>query len=174
MKPGSRPMIAIIAGALLAPAAATAGETAAWYDRVEFAGDFRLRYESISEEQGTDRERGRFRGRFGLEAQAADDIRLVFRFATGDGSPVSTNLSFDDGFSAKDLHVDRAYVDWRLNDVWHVYGGKMKSPWFRSGGNALLWDSDLNPEGVAASFSSGRLFGSFAVRSEERRVGKEC
>lgn len=158
--------------AMLAGGPSTAQE-AAWYDRLDFSGDLRLRYESISEQQSADRDRARFRARFGFRAEATDDIQVIVRLATGDGSPVSTNLTFDDGFSAKDIRIDRAYVDWRITDAWHVSGGKMRRPWFRSGGNALLWDSDLNPEGIATSFESGRFFGSVAALSVSERSASD-
>ncbi|MBT8085908.1 MAG: hypothetical protein HKN35_14000 [Woeseia sp.] len=151
---------------VLAPAAAA---QSSWTDSIKLSGDTRIRYESIDAEGSDKRDRSRFRARFGLEARPADDLKLVFRFATGDGSPVSTNLTMDDGFSAKQILVDRAYVDWRVNDLWNVRVGKMKNPWFRAGGTPLVWDSDLNPEGVAALFKSENYFGSISVMSVEER-----
>jgi hypothetical protein len=153
---------------MLLPLAATA-DNSPWHERVDFSADLRLRYEAIREDQSADRDRGRFRGRFEVKAAAADDISLVLRLATGDGNPRSTNVTFGEGFSAKDIRIDRAYVNWHINDQWQFYGGKIKSPWFRAGGSALLWDSDLNPEGVAALFTSGLFFGSLsALQIEER------
>lgn len=130
-----------------------------WVKRTDFGGDLRLRWEGVYLQDAEDRTRGRFRTRFGFESEVHDDVKVVLRLATGGGNPVSTNQSFDDGFSLKDIGVDRAYVEWKANDNIRVFGGKMKSPWFRSGGNNLMWDSDLNPEGVAAAFSSGMFFG---------------
>ncbi|MGB5246369.1 MAG: putative porin [Woeseia sp.] len=146
---------------------------ASWTETIKLSGDTRVRYESIDAEGSANRDRSRFRARFGLEAKAADDIKLVFRLATGDGSPVSTNLTMDDGFSAKQILVDRAYVDWRLNDQWNVMAGKMKTPWFRAGGTPLLWDGDLNPEGIALLGDNGNFFGSLSAMSVEERSSSD-
>ncbi|MCB1844996.1 MAG: putative porin, partial [Halioglobus sp.] len=140
-----------------------------WPERTSFDGDFRLRYESIDAEGSPYRDRSRLRARLGIDVLAAEDIKFVFRLATGDGSPVSTNLTLDGGFSAKDILVDRAYVDWRLSEQWTLHGGKIKSPWFRAGGSSLIWDADLNPEGVAAHFRSGSFFASLAALPVEER-----
>ena len=142
---------------------------ATWPERISFDGDFRLRYESIDAEGSPGRDRSRFRARFGIAAKASEDIKLVFRLATGDGSPVSTNLTFDDGFSAKQIQVDRAYVDWSIDDRWNLRAGKMSMPWFRPGGTPLIWDGDLNPEGAALMWKSGPFFGSVALMAVEER-----
>lgn len=145
---------------LLCPAISSAEDDApTWVDSFEFSGDFRLRWEGIELEGVGDRRRGRFRSRFGFSADVQDDVKFVLRLATGDGNPVSTNQTFGDGFSLKDIAVDRAYVDWQANEQTRIFGGKMKSPWFRSGGNNLMWDSDLNPEGIAATYAQGAFFG---------------
>lgn len=140
-----------------------------WSDRISVDGDFRLRYESIDAEGSAGRDRSRVRARLGITAQASDDLKFVFRLATGGDSPVSTNQTLDSGFTTKDIGVDRAYVDWRINDQWSLHAGKIKSPWFKPGGTPLVWDSDLNPEGAAALFKSGNFFGSLAALSVEER-----
>ena len=132
-----------------------------WTDKVSFSGDLRLRWEGIYQDEREDRERGRFRVRFGFDADVAEDIKLIMRLATGDGNPTSTNQTIGDGFSGKDITIDRAYVDWKINDNLKMFGGKMKNPFLRVGGNSLVWDSDLNPEGVVAAFKSGVFFGDF-------------
>ena len=141
----------------------------AWTDRVKIKGDVRLRHETIDEDGEEERRRMRFRARFGLSAKVTDDVKFVFQLATGGDNPVSTNQSFDSGFSTKDIGVDLAYVDWKIRDGLNFYGGKMKNPLFKAGGVPLVWDSDLNPEGLALQYTSGGLFataGGFTV--EER------
>ncbi|MDH5617847.1 MAG: putative porin [Gammaproteobacteria bacterium] len=154
---------------ILVLAATPAAAQEDWTDRLSFKGDVRLRYEAIDEDGEEERNRMRFRTRFGLNAKVTDDVKFVFQLATGGDSPVSTNQSFDDGFSTKDIGVDLAYVDWKINDNLNVYGGKMKNPMFNAGGVPLVWDSDLNPEGLAMKFTSAGFFvtaGGFSV--EER------
>ena len=155
--------------ASLIGALAQAQETGHWTDTITLKGDLRLRYEAIDEDGEEDRERGRYRGRFGLSAQVDPEIKIVFQLATGGDNPVSTNQSFDDGFSTKDIGVDLAYVEWAINDNLRLLGGKVKNPLFRAGGNPLIWDSDLNPEGVALSYAAGMFFGTAAVFVAEER-----
>ncbi len=152
---------------LLGQSALATDET--WVDRIDFKGDFRLRYEGIDEQFEENRNRMRFRARFGFTAELSDDVNVILQLASGGDNPVSTNQSFDDGFSTKDIRLDLAYVDWKVNDVLSINAGKMKNPLFRAGKAPLIWDGDLNPEGFAATFSSGMLFGTIAGFSAEER-----
>ena len=148
---------------------AAASEDTNWSDRIALKGDIRLRYEGIDEDSEEKRNRARFRARFGLGAMVTDDVRVVLQLASGGDNPVSTNQTFDDGFSTKDIGLDLAYVDWSAANGLHIYGGKMKNPLFIAGGAPLVWDSDLNPEGLAARYSKGLLFGTLAMFSVEER-----
>lgn len=159
--------IVLAAAALLAPSDATAQES--WTDSISIKGDVRLRYDTTREEGDPDRDRGRFRARLGLTADVNENVTAIVQFATGGDNPVSTNQSFDGGFDRKDLGLDLAYLDWTPNDNTHVYGGKMKNPLHRAGGHALIWDSDLNPEGVAIKYETGGFFGTAGLLFVEER-----
>lgn len=172
MKPLLQTIVLSSIAAML-PAAANAHDEETWMDRIELKGDIRLRHESIDEDGEVDRRRARFRTRFGLSAQATDDVKIVLQLASGGDDPVSTNQSFDDGFSTKDIGVDLAYVDWKAADSVNVFGGKMKNPLFRAGGTGLIWDGDLNPEGVAVKYSRGMFFGTAGVFSVEERSSSD-
>jgi len=144
-------------------------EDSSWTDRIEFGGDLRLRYELIDEEFKDERDRERFRARFGFSADVNDNVKVVLALATGGGNPVSTNQTLDDGFSIKDIGLNLGYINWTVNDALTINAGKMKNPLFKAGKVPLIWDSDLNPEGVAAIFRSGMLFGNVAAFSVEER-----
>jgi hypothetical protein len=144
-------------------------EDESWVDRIDFGGDIRLRYELIDEEFEDTRDRERFRARFGFSTNVRDDVTIVIRLATGGGNPVSTNQDFDDGFSTKDIGWDLGYVSWNVNESLTVNVGKTVNPLFRAGRVPLIWDSDLNPEGIFAMFRSGRFFGTAAAFSVEER-----
>ena len=144
-----------------------------WTDRLKFKGDIRLRHETIDEDGEEERARMRFRARLGLSAIVTEDVKFVFQLATGGDSPVSTNQSFDDGFSTKDIGVDLAYVDWKISDNVNFYGGKMKNPLFRAGGVPLIYDGDLNPEGLALKFKSGGFFGTVGGFTVEERSSSD-
>ena len=166
---------AVITATLLAllfgPTSASAQES--WVDRIKFKGDIRLRHERIDEDGEEDRARMRFRSRLGLSAAVNEDVKFVLQFATGGDNPVSTNQTFDDGFSTKDIGVDLAYVDWKINDNLSLYGGKMKNPLFRAGGAPVAWDGDLNPEGFALKFTQGNFFGTVGGFSAEERSSND-
>ena len=150
-----------------------------WRDTFHWSADLRLRYDRISENSeilDTDRGRDRLRARFAFGMQASETIDFNVRVATSDGDPVSTNISFDSGFSTIPIAIDRAFVTWHATSNLDLLGGKMKSPWFRAASNSMHFDSDLNPEGIAALYKSanGMFFGSlgrFVV--DERSSGDD-
>ena len=124
-----------------------------WADRISIKGDIRLRYEYIDvDDMRKDRHRGRFRARLGLSGEITETVSAHFRLASGGDDPVSTNQTFDDGFSTKDFGLDRAYVDWAIQDGLNLWGGKMKQPFYKVG--QLVWDNDLNPEGGALKYET--------------------
>ncbi len=159
--------IALAATLLIAPVAAD--ESTDWTDRISFKGDFRVRYETIDQELLERRDRFRYRARLGISAAVASHVKVVLQIASGVDNPVSRNVTFDGGFTTKDIGFDLAYVDWEAADGVHVLAGKMKNPLFRAGGVPLIWDSDLNPEGFAATVRKGMFFGTVAGFAVEER-----
>ena len=161
----------LVAGFGLTPADSCAADS--WTDSIVFNGDIRPRFEAIDEEGEEDRKRGRFRLRLGLTAEVNENVTAIVQLASGGDNPVSTNQTFDDGFSRKDIGLDLVYVDWTPNDDLHIYAGKMKNPLFRAGGHALVWDSDLNPEGIALKYEEGIFFGTLAIFAIEERSSSD-
>lgn len=133
----TRVLIAAYAALLLLPTVSAADDES-WVDRINFKGDLRLRYEMIDLDGAPERNRMRFRTRFGLSAKVADDVKFVFQLASGGGDPVSTNQTFDGGFSSKDIGIDLAYIDWKITDGLNFFGGKMKNPLYRAGSVPLV------------------------------------
>ena len=131
--------------------------SASWVERIKWSGDFRYRHESIDEETTGSvrwkdgRNRHRIRARLMLEAMLNDEWGVGFRLASGSGDPTSTNQTLDSSFSAKDIRLDLAYFDYHPAAVegLNVYGGKMKNPFYMVGGNQLIFDGDVTPEGIA-------------------------
>ncbi len=126
-----------------------------WYDLIKISGDFRYRYEMIEAENDgkPDRHRNRIRARLGMKAKINDHLDLGFRFATGSSDPVSTNQTLLGSFSNKGFWVDKVYLDYHPVKGLKVLAGKMGNPFVRVGKNQLIWDSDLNLEGVAGTYS---------------------
>lgn len=130
-----------------------------WAENVKISGDLRYRYEMIDEEDSNNRNRNRIRARLGIKGKVNDDIEVGFRIATseqfssGKGDPVSTNQTLDDAFSKKSIWLDLAYFKWNPNKSgWNIFGGKMENPFYRAGGNQLIFDSDMTPEGIAVQY----------------------
>ncbi len=160
---------------VLAMPARAEGDEESWIDRVSLYANLRLRFEDIHEEGRPDANRDRERGlaRFGIKADVHDNVKLVLGLATGGDNPVSRNVTGDGGFTTKEIGLELFYVDWAATDSLNIYGGKMKSPLFRAGKVPLIWDSDLNLEGVAARYSSGMFFGTLSSFSVEERSGED-
>ena len=160
---------------VMLPASARAQAQDSWVDRLSFKGDFRPRLELIDRDADSlgqpvdERRRGRFRVRFGMTAEVNDTVDFVFELATGGENPVSTNQSFDGGFTRKDIGVNLAYVNWSATEHIDVQIGKVKNPWHRAGGHHLVWDSDLNPEGLVVNYEQGGFFANFGGFGVEER-----
>ncbi len=129
-----------------------------WIKNIKISGDFRYRLESIDAETdgdwATGHNRHRVRARFNIDTKLDEEWDLGFRLASGSADPASTNQTLADSFSTKGLWLDLAYFDWHPLSVkgLNVIGGKMKNPFYTVGKTELVWDGDLNPEGVAAKY----------------------
>ncbi len=135
-----------------------------WVKSIKWSGDFRYRYESLDNTSGSSnddtlvnkRRRNRIRARLGMQAKINDEWDTIFRIASGSSdTPTSTNQTLDGAFESKDLWLDLAYADWHPQTYpgLKVFMGKMKNPFYRVGKNQLIWDSDVNPEGGAATYN---------------------
>lgn len=142
----------------------------AWAAKTEFKGDVRVRHENVKidgESDGKNKDRQRIRARLGAYTQINPQVNTGIRIATGGGDDArSTNQDLDNYFDKKQLWLDQAYIDYHPTAVkdLHLIGGKMPQPWVSTGD--VIWDSDINPEGVAATYkhnlgnSGVEMFGS--------------
>jgi len=120
---------------------------AKWVERLTFAGDLRLRHESIMrDDPRPDRHRQRFRLRLSSTLQF-DDFLVGLQLASGEGSQTSTNQSFDNLFSQKPIWIQQAYLQWKGVPWLSVTAGKMPNPFYRV--SEMVWDDDLTPEGLS-------------------------
>jgi hypothetical protein len=132
-----------------------------WVEKVRISGDLRYRQDHIDEQGSTGGwengvYRHRIRARLEFDAMVNDQWDLGFRIASGnDRSPISTNQDLEEAFSKKELWLDRAFFNWHPESAegLDVTGGKIENPFHRAGKNQLIWDNDLNPEGIAARYS---------------------
>lgn len=140
-----------------------------WVDTIKFNGDMRVRHESFFNKTAgvKDRDRERFRMRFGATA-TMQDILVGIRFASGTGEQVSTNQTFGASWSQKSLFIDQAYMQWKAREWLSLTGGRMTNPFWRTYASDLVWDNDLNPEGYSLGFAKPMgerldLFATFAA-----------
>jgi hypothetical protein len=166
---GAAPAPAPAAPASEQPRAAETRVAAAIAPNIRFSGDLRYRHESINEEGSSERHRNRVRGRFGVTADVAENVRVGLQLATGGDDPVSANQTLDTGFERKPIGVDRAFFSWAATDELTFTGGKIANPFFRAGNHHLIYDSDLNPEGLALRYGRGDWFANYAGLWVEER-----
>jgi hypothetical protein len=130
------------------------------FKNIEFYGDVRLRYEN---RQANDPAEGmirldrlRYSVRLGLRGDLYDDFYYGLRLDTA-SNPRSPWVTFGTsssgvpyqgpfGKSTTGINVGQAYLGWRAGDWLDITAGKMPQPLYTT---PMVWDSDLNPEGLA-------------------------
>ncbi|HEX5223192.1 MAG TPA: putative porin [Verrucomicrobiae bacterium] len=129
-----------------------------WVNGLKFNGDVRVRYENFTSDNPAfiDRNRFRFRLRFGAIATLMDDFEAGFRLTSSEqqgafgGDPISGNATFTDNGSKKFIYIDQAYGKWSPLKGPHLSGsltaGKMENPFVFSD---MVFDQDYTPEGLA-------------------------
>lgn len=134
----------------VAPAAPAQLASADGKPKLNVTGDMRLRYQGdYSDDDARARKSGQVRARVGATYAVTDRVTLGGRLVTGDeDDPNSTDVqlsNWDD-----DLHVslDLAYAQVNFGDL-NVYGGKIPQPFNRTD---LVWDGDVNPQGVSGVY----------------------
>jgi hypothetical protein len=143
----------------------------AWAAKTQFKGDVRFRQETVkiqgeSNNGGRDKDRQRIRARLGAYTEINNQVDTGIRISTGSSDDArSTNQDQDNYFNKKSIWLDLGYIDYHPDQIknLHVIGGKMLQPWVSMGD--IIWDSDINPEGLALTYkyplgSSAELFGS--------------
>jgi hypothetical protein len=145
---------------------------------LELFGDLRLRYEyrggklpgddPAHPNDWQERERERYRLRLGLRGTLADDWFFGLRLETS-ANPRSTNVTFGDdagstqpgggGPFAKGsdgIFVGQAYGGYKGFPGFIFTGGRMPMPFVTT---RLVWDDDINPEGLAEQWKHTFAFG---------------
>jgi hypothetical protein len=126
--------------------------------RFRFTGDVRVRGENFFQDYSGckgcfDRNRARFRARFGVEGQLSEDfIGGLFVASGSNADPTTTNETFTNAFNRKLVGWDRAYITYNPSaHKWlSLTGGKFAYSWNRT---SVTFDPDLNPEGFSEKLS---------------------
>ncbi len=124
-------------------------ELPSWLEGLRFSADLRLRYEGqFFSDDTRDRNRGRFRLRFGFEKPLTKTVTAGFRVVTGgDSDPTSANQTMTGQFDKKPAWFDLVYVTWAPQALpgLSVGAGKFRNPFVHTD---MIWSGDLNPEGA--------------------------
>ncbi len=135
-----------------------------WVTSLKFNGDFRGRYEGFFSENDayTERNRWRYRLRFGVTASLWDNFDVGLRLGSGDldsypvsgTDPISQNQTLQNNGSKKGIFLDLAYAKWTPWNNAVGSGafaiGKMENPFVFSD---MVFDGDYTPEGVGAQLA---------------------
>ncbi|MFM9382505.1 putative porin [Pseudomonas sp. UV AK001] len=141
----------------------------AWAAKTQFKGDVRFRQETVKNDgvpNAKDQDRQRIRARLGAYTEINPQVDTGIRIATGSSDDArSTNQDLNNYFDKKQIWLDQGYVDYHPDAIknLHLIAGKMNQPWVSMGD--IIWDSDINPEGLAVTYKyplngSAELFGS--------------
>ena len=143
-------------------------EKLAWLEQLKIYGDFRYRYECRDREWKSDPkdDRHRIRARVGIQFRINEEMLFDFRIASGEflenddgdligsGDYVSGNVTLGEYWASKNAWIDRAYLAWtpKWADGVTLLFGKTYNPFYLAGKSDLIWDHDLNPEGIGIQY----------------------
>ncbi len=149
--------------------------TTAWTQKIKIKGDLRTRYQYQNEDGKTDRSRGRIRYRLGMIARPSDGWEVGAGLASGGDDQRSTNQSFDETFSTKDINLDYAYLQYTFDQGFKAVAGKFPRREYLWAPTDVMWDSDINPEGFSLNYSApnawGRIFANTGIWVLEEEAG---
>lgn len=127
-------------------------------EQLTLSGDARLRVESaFGLDSQVDRNRARTRLRLGADYRVDEEFSVGARLRTGDpDDPNSPHSTLGDVFNSDSFELDRAFVAYKPQPAQglRVVGGKFGHP-FQANPvyGELVWDADVNPEGIAATYT---------------------
>jgi len=128
-------------------------DDAYWLDSMDLSGDLRYRIESVDQEYEVARHSHSLSARLNFVGYVSNDLNIVLGLGTGSNDdPSSEDQTLGGGFSAKPIWLNLAYFNYSPVDWGSLNAGKMENPFKFVGDNELVWDSDLNPEGLALKF----------------------
>jgi len=135
------------------------------YQKINTKGGLNKAGEAAYLNTTRDRKRLRLRLRMGLDARISEEIRGHVRLSSGSSQvPVSTNQTLGNTANRYSILIDQAFLryDWlSQRKSWFrpgvtLWGGRVPNPWQSTD---LVWDGDVNFEGLAARLRLGRWGG---------------
>jgi hypothetical protein len=159
----SRTNAATLSEAEFAAASASKWRISDAIKSIELFGDLRVRYEGrTAHDPGSgyiELNRARYAVRLGLRGDVLDNFYYGVRIETG-ANPRSPWVTFGTsssgnpyqgpfGKSTAGINVGQVYIGWKPADWVDITVGKMPNPIYQT---PMVWDMDLNPEGIAERF----------------------
>ncbi len=141
-------------------AAQTRGQESTWdkiLKKLSFKTTFRLRHESNFElDNQKDRHRQRIKFCFSTYYNLNDELTFGARLTSGDpDDPNSPHVTLGDLSDSFELSLDRAFVKYQPQQIsgLEIVAGKFGHPFYRNPVyGELVWDADVQPEGVTATY----------------------
>jgi hypothetical protein len=145
-----------------------------WVTGWKIYGDMRGRFDQQSATDNNNfvnRQRERYRLRFGITASILDNMEVGFRLTsddnaqgtagTGQGNPLSGNSTFQNNADKKGIFIDAAYAKWTAinSGDWLLAAtiGKMDNPFNFT---YMVFDPDYTPEG-------GAITGGYTINDQQ-------
>jgi hypothetical protein len=152
-----------------------------FWDRFHAKGDLRLRQEVIEKNHAVDKNRERYRFRYGVNVDIMDNIVLETAISSGKYNPTSGNVTFSNGTDTKDkvhdyfldkLKIDIADVKYSFDNSW-VRVGKSAHHIYRPVKTQLVWDNDIRLEGINYGFKDDNTMMRFGANRVHREKGSK-
>lgn len=171
--------IATIATASMANETASPVENkSGFFDRIHAKGDLRLRQEVIEKDNVIDKNRERYRFRYGINVDITDNILLETAISSGKYNPTSGNVTFSNETDTKKDEIQNYFIDELKIDIVDIKYS-FDNSWIRAGKSAhhiyrpiktqLVWDNDIRLEGLNYGYEDE----STMIRVGANRVHRE-
>jgi len=123
--------------------------------KLQFYGDGRLRYETISQQFNLQNQIGvndreRYRLRFGALYTYSPELSAGLELRSGTAGDTG-NQSFGGSYADASINVSKVFVQYKPTEWATLVAGKFTNPLYRT--TDMVWADDLTPEGGAESFS---------------------
>lgn len=137
------------------------------FSKVNWYGDFRLRFweGTVNQDNVANQHRARIRFRFGATYPVTDQLEFGTRLSTGGTDGDTANTTLGDLFAKDNFDLDRYYLRYKPLEGLDLVGGKFENPFWVT---QATWDVDLQPEGFAGGYTFDEVAGlldSVTIRS---------
>ena len=140
--------------------------------KLKITGNVRARYQynhledrSVGGVQSPDsRHRGRLRGKIGVTGTPLPEWEAGIGLTSGSNNPRGSNVDLGDTFSTKNILLDYAYIENKRTKISWI-AGKFNRKKYLWNATDLMWDSDINPEGLATKYTASTQLGAYWINS---------